>query len=120
MNTDSFKFRVWCGSEYMNTETIFLLPSGELGFFVRSMGYPHYRKFNNQSNFTIEHCTGLRDRNGKLIYENDKVKTVTGDVGIIQWIPARCGFLVYFPDNDTCLVHKTQKIIVNVHDQELK
>lgn len=70
-----YKFRVWsCVSKDYCDEEIFLLPDGRVGFFVKSMGYPHYRLFGRQENMTVERNTGVKDHSGKFIFEGDVVR----------------------------------------------
>ena len=80
MSNSRFKFRVWDGEKYFN-DNVFLLPTGELGFFVNSMGNPSHRTFQHQENFTIEQCTGLEDRKGRLIFEGDRCRVYDSKTG---------------------------------------
>lgn len=133
---DRFKFRVWENStkQYLNEEK-FLSPSGELGFFVRSMGCPHHRLFNNQEIFTIEQCTGLKDKNGKLIYEGDVITTADDDeipkeydIYCIKWAKAYSGEMFCAIDKKGELqdfyggipLLEYARIIGNIHDDQFR
>lgn len=68
MNNDRLKFRVWDKSlkTYYNQKTHILFEDGFLG--------EHDFGEVNQEKYIVEMCTGLRDKNGNLIFESDYVK----------------------------------------------
>lgn len=42
--------------------------------------------------FIFEQCTGTKDKNGKLVYEGDVIKTPNGSIGYIVWSQQNLGF----------------------------
>ena len=70
MNCDRFKFRVWDRGSY-STETHVLTQGGKAIIVTKVKGLPAFFCVHEQA--IVEQCTGLKDRNGKLIYEGDIV-----------------------------------------------
>ena len=122
---DRFKFRVWCKGLEKYVDTVNLLQTGVLCFVGSSFGFI-------DDNYIIEQCTGLKDKNGSLIYEGDVIQfthnrgyfTNKGDIRVIEFSAFRfCGFgWRSRPENNVefALTESTAKkcvVIGNIHEQ---
>lgn len=109
--TDRFKFRVWD-----KKSKIFI----ERGLIDIYLGVFSTDNLLNKSRFLIEQCTGLKDKNGKLIYENDVVKDTIIESGVIEWNEYHACFMVVFNDGDNREFGewdtKDFEIIGNIHE----
>ena len=96
---DSFKVRVWNVSGGYYLPEFYLTPAGEVCEFGVFNGTPKVRKFDNQENYRKERCTGLCDKNGKLIFEGDYIRFEwtfkDNEVCKVVWDRKHCQFTCY-------------------------
>lgn len=124
---DRLKFRVWdnVNEEYIEACNCYIENTGELYCEDgQSLSKPL-----NQKRFTVELCTGLKDKNKKLIYEGDifmarVLNSFSGDKNLNKLI---IGQVSYF-QNECCFAFSHYQpinlskieIIGNIHiDQEI-
>lgn len=127
---DRFKFRVWDkqdgGYAYSNNsdvDVLYIETDGELTYGVYSNDY-EYMHYIPESEVIVEQCTGLKDKNGKLIYENDVLKLIDQGIEYIVYVYWESGMYCFaISSNSANLVFSdlsdnetTCEIIGNIHE----
>lgn len=102
---DRFKFRVWNGKEML---------------YHSGLGYGDNQLIEDKGH-TIMQCTGLKDRNGKLIYEGDILQhPQLSHKFICEWF--KCGFWINFGQNGAkrllAELHNYYEIIGNIYENK--
>jgi len=115
------KFRVWNKdtNEYLNTNDMVCINMSSEGVLcaLDTFGCPIYDEL------LVELCTGLKDKNGKLIYEGDIV-LLSGTQYNIIWNPIHCQYIATIGQSwyirDSHEITSDMEIIGNVHDKTLE
>lgn len=119
MNSRIIKFR---GRRIANEEWVYgsLLrwPDGDCTILESKDGKNYVWKREIEPN-TVGQYTGLRDTDGREIYEGDIVRTsVAKDaIGVVEWNNDQASFVVHMKGRTQCYpLSKSDKIIGNIHD----
>lgn len=116
---DRFKFRIWWKKENRYRVDTHIIPIG------------HLTDFANSDQYVVEQCTGLKDKNGNLIYENDRVGFYVygqdeewhAQQGTVIWYNSCWGIetssrFIQFENELTMKNPKDIEIIGNIHEQK--
>lgn len=118
--TDRFKFRVWDKNE----KTYSAIPYGN--YALSDIGELFWIESNcdcsetNTEDYIVEQCTGLKDKNGKLIYEGDLLRlSIAGYVQAKLFVVEDLRSFFFLLDReDPYYAISWIEVIGNIHENE--
>ena len=119
---DRFKFRFWHKSKnrYVNTEKLVLNDGTYTQVGTKQMNNGTYCSYivneYNTSEIIPEQCTGLKDKNGKLIYEGDIVVTRLNRKGFVLWNEVCFCYRTLDKAGCTYIMESETEVIGNIHE----
>ena len=111
--TDRFKIRVWDKefNQYWTDEEI-----------KENAAWLLFPDNDNIENIEIEQCTGLKDKNGKMIYEGDILSDYDGFKFLVRWndLELKYVFIPVLKNNteDLDIYPNECELVGNIHENE--